>query len=461
MDEEKQYKRMTETPISRLVLKLAVPTIISMLITSIYNLADTYFVGQISTSASGAVGIIASLMAIIQALGFTLGHGSGSLISRSLGRHDTKAAVRFASTAFFTAIAVGLVLSSVGLSFLEPIANLLGSTPTILPHAMGYGMYILMAAPIMISSFVMNNILRYEGKAVYAMVALVSGGLLNIALDPLFIFKLNMGTAGAGAATATSQCVSFALLLSPFLRRKTTSRFSIKCYTKSIREFALIFATGFPSFGRQGLASIAVMLLNIAARNWGDPAVAAMSIVGRIFMLLLCASLGIGQGFQPVAAFNYGAKKYHRVKKATQFTLAVGFACATGVTVSCIIAAEPLIKIFRDDPQVFKIAIPAFRYQAIAMLAQPVLVTANMLFQSIGKSVRASLLSMCRQGIYFIPLILILPKTIGLLGVELCQPISDVLTFLTSLPLLISFLKQLEKMQQKEDGLEAQRLSEI
>ena len=457
MDEEKQYKKMTETPVSKLVLTLAVPTIISMLITSIYNLADTFFVGRISTSASGAVGIVSSLMAIIQALGFTLGHGSGSLISRSLGRHDTESAVRFASTAFFTALAAGLVLSVSGLSFLEPFMNLLGSTPTILPHAKGYAMYILMAAPIMISSFVMNNILRYEGKAFYAMIALVSGGLLNMALDPLLIFTFEMGTAGAGAATAISQCVSFTLLLSPFLRKKTTSHFSIRKYTRSIGEFGRILATGFPSFGRQGLASIAVMLLNIAAKQWGDPAVAAMSIVGRVFMLLLCASLGIGQGFQPVAAFNYGAKKFRRVKKAAQFTMAVGFVCATIVTVSCFIAAEPLIKLFRDDPEVFRIAIPAFRYQAAAMLAQPIMVTANMLFQSIGKSGKASFLSMCRQGVYFIPLILILPKTIGLLGVEICQPVADVLTFATSLPFLVSFLRHLEKMQREEDEKQEQK----
>lgn len=443
MDSQKQFARMTQTPIPRLVLQLAGPTILSMLITSIYNMADTYFVGQISTSASGAVGVVASLMAIIQALGFMLGHGSGSIISRRLGSHDTDGAVRFASTSFFTALLFGGILTAGGLLGLTPLMRLLGSTETILPHARAYAFYILLGAPVMMSSLVMNNILRYEGKAAFAMIGLVSGGVLNMVLDPIFIFGLKMGTGGAGAATALSQCVSWALLFSAFARGKTASRFSLRRITRDPHEFFSILGTGLPSFGRQGLASIASMLLNIAARGWGDSAVAAMSIVSRIFMFLMSVALGIGQGFQPVAAFNYGAGLYKRVRGAALFTMAASFVLVSGMVGLCWAVAPELIRAFRDDPAVYAIALPAFRFQALCMFLQPVMTVSNMLFQSIGKVGRATFLACCRQGIFFIPLILILPASIGILGVEICQPIADLLTFLVSAPLLIAFLREL------------------
>lgn len=254
------------------------------------------------------MGIVSSLMAIIQALGFMLGHGSGSIISRSLGSQNTDAATRFASTSFFTALVFGGIITAAGLLTLPDFMMLLGSTETILPHACAYARYILLAAPIMMSSLVMNNILRYEGKASFAMIGLVTGGLLNIALDPLFIFGLGMGTAGAGLATALSQTISFCILLSMFLRGKTVSQFRITAVTRSPAEFGTILMTGMPSFGRQGLNSIGGMLLNIAARGYGDAAVAGMSIVSRIFMFIISVAIGTGQGFQPVAGFNYGAK---------------------------------------------------------------------------------------------------------------------------------------------------------
>lgn len=446
---DRQYKKMTETGVSTLIVKLAIPTIFSMLITSIYNLADTYFVGKLSTSASGAVGIVSSLMAIIQAFGFMYGHGCGSVASRMLGRKDTDGATRFLSTSFFLALLTGSVITVSGLLFLEPFMNLLGSTPTILPHAKDYALYILLACPFMMSSVVLNNLLRYEGKAVHSMAGLVSGGLINIFLDWVFVMKLGMGTGGAGLATAISQCISFVLLLSVFIMGKTTSKIRIKCFTRSFKDIWTIVLTGFPSFSRQGLASIAGMLLNIAAKEWGDPAVAAMSIISRIFLFLMAIMLGIGQGFQPVAAFNYGAKKYLRVRKAALFTMLTSFISTCFFIVLCLIFAEDFIKLFRDDIEVTKIALPAFRYQTLAMVFQPVIVVSNMLFQSVGKSVRASFLAMCRQGLYFIPLILFLPSVMGVTGIQICQPLSDGLTFLTSLPFLIAFLHHLKH---KEDN---------
>ena len=445
-----QFRKMTETPIPKLILSLAAPTILSMLITSIYNLADTFFVGQISTSASGAVGIVSSLMAILQALGFMLGHGSGSIISRSLGSQNTDAATRFASTSFFTALVFGGIITAAGLLTLPDFMMLLGSTETILPHACAYARYILLAAPIMMSSLVMNNILRYEGKASFAMIGLVTGGLLNIALDPLFIFGLGMGTAGAGIATALSQSISFCILLSMFLRGKTVSQFQFSAITRSPAEFGTILMTGLPSFGRQGLNSIGGMLLNIAARSYGDAAVAGMSIVSRIFMFILSVAIGVGQGLQPVASFNYGARKYHRVRQAAVFTLKAAFALLVVLIAVCWWNDENLIRLFRDDPEVTAVALPAFRYQCFAILLQPVIVVTNMTFQSVGKAGRATFLACCRQGVCFIPLILVLPRVLGLVGVELCQPIADTLTCFISLPFLLAFLRQLEQMNKAE-----------
>ena len=447
-----QFRRMTETPIPQLVLSLAAPTILSMLITSIYNLADTFFVGQISTSASGAVGVVSSLMAIIQALGFMLGHGAGTIISRSLGSRDTTAATRFASTSFFTALVFGVVLAVAGLGTLPHFMMLLGSTETILPHACAYARPILIAAPLMISSLVMNNILRYEGKASFAMIGLVTGGVLNIALDPLFMFVFGLGTAGAGIATALSQSISFCILLSMFLRGKTVSQFRLSSVTREARDFGRILLGGAPSFGRQGLNSIGGMLLNLAARGYGDAAVAGMSIVSRIFLFIISVAIGVGQGLQPVASFNYGARKYRRVRQAAIFTIEAAFCMLVVLVGLCWVNGDALIRLFRDDPAVTAVALPAFHYQCLAMLLHPIIVVANMTFQSVGASGRATFLACCRQGVFFIPLILILPRTHGLFGVEICQPIADVLTFLVSLPFLIAFLQQLGRMDDAEQS---------
>ena len=295
---------MTESPLTPLIVSLAVPTTITMLISSLYNLADTYFVSQLGASASGATGIVFTLMAVLQAFGFMYGQGAGSNISRKLGAKDVESAGRFASSSFFLAIGTGLLISCFGLLFLEPLLRFLGSTETILPYSKAYGMCILTAAPLYISSYVMNNILRYEGRAALAMIGLLTGALLNIGLDPLFIFVFHMGIMGAGIATALSQCISFSILLSMFLRKKTQSKISIHCVSKRRDDYLNILKTGFPSLVRQSLNSVSSMLLNKQAALYGDVAIAAMSIVGRCCMTIFSIGIGIGQGFQPVAGFN-------------------------------------------------------------------------------------------------------------------------------------------------------------
>lgn len=436
---------MTETPVGKLITSLAVPTIISMLVTSIYNMADTYFVSKLGESASGAVGIVFSLMAIIQAVGFTLGMGSGSWISRLLGEHKDGLARTVAASGFYAALLSGIIISALGFIFTDPLMNLLGATDTILPFARGYAQYILIAAPIMASSFVMNNILRAEGKARFAMIGLTTGGILNMFLDPLFIFVFDMGIKGAAAATAISQAVSFTILLTVFLRKKTIVNLSPKNISKGITIYLQIIKNGLPSFSRQGLASIATVALNKSASVYGDPAIAAMSIVGKIAMFIFSVSIGIGQGYQPVVGYNYGAEKYDRVKKAFFFTFKVGFTLMTAVALAGFFFAGDIMRSFiGENAAVVAIGTVALRAQCAAMPLTMLSVMSNMTFQSIGKSWTATFLSCLRQGIYFLPLIIILPKFLGITGVQITQPISDVCSFLTCIPFLIRFFSSLK-----------------
>lgn len=443
--EERQYKKMTETPVAKLVIMLSIPTTISMLVTNIYNMADTYFVGKLGTSASGAVGIVFGLMAIIQAFGFMFGHGAGSIISRRLGAKDVESATRFASTSFVSALAAGGMITLFGLLFLEPLMRLLGSTDTILPYAKTYARFILIAAPFMAASCVLNNILRYEGRAAFAMVGLTTGSILNIFGDWLLMMRLGLGVEGAGFSTAVSQLISFFILLFMFLSGKTQSRLSVRCVTRDMNEVLLICKTGLPSLMRQGLSSISTMILNGQAGIYGDAAVAAMSIVNRICFFIFSVGLGIGQGFQPVSAFNYGAKKYDRVRRGFYFTLGAGEVLLGVIAVIGMFFPEELIAFFRDDPEVIAIGSTALSVQLIALFFQPLSVCSNMLFQSIGKNGRATFLSMLRSGLCFIPVILILSRTMGLLGVEIAQTVADIMAFFIALPFVINFMKKLKK----------------
>lgn len=441
---DKQFEKMTNTPIPKLVSSLAIPTIISMLITSIYNMADTYFVSQLGTSASAATGIVFSLMAIIQAIAFAIGIGSGSTISRRLGEQNKEEADILGSSGFVTSLVFGFILLVFGNIFIEPLMIILGSTETILPYSISYAKYILFAAPFMATSFILNNILRAEGKANLAMVGISIGGIINIILDPIFIFSFKLGISGAAIATATSQFISFIILFSFYLRRKTIVQFSIKKISRNINTYFIILKNGMPSFFRQGLASIATVALNFNAGNYGDSAVAAMSIVGRICMLIFCVVIGYGQGYQPVVGYNYGAKNYHRVKESFLFTLKVGTSIMTVLAIIGFILSPKIMSWFISDLEVIKIGTNALRYQCLVMPLMTLGVLSNMTFQAVGKPLHATFLTSCRQGIFFLPLIIILPKLFSLKGVKITQPISDILTFIISIPFIYNFLKKLD-----------------
>lgn len=446
---QQQYEKMTETPVHKLVLMLGLPTTISMLVTNLYNMADTYFVSTIGTSASGATGVVFGLMAIIQAFGFMLGHGAGSNISRQLGSQKVEDARKFASTSFFLSIASGLVILVLGSCFQTPLLRMLGSTDSILPYAVQYCRWILIAAPAMAAGCVLNNILRYEGRAAYAMIGLTSGGLLNIFGDYLLIRVFDLGVTGAGISTAVAQYISFGILLAPFLTGKTQSKIHLKYITRSCADVRSIFFVGLPSMIRQGLGSVSVMVLNLCAAPFGDAAIAAMSISSRVINAMFCVGLGIGQGFQPVSAFNYGAKKYSRVKEACLFTMKFGVLILLVAAVGGIVFAEPIIASFRDDPAVIQIGMGALRAQCIALVLMPVSVCGNMLFQSIGKSAQATFLSCLRSGLFFIPVVVIFSQLWGIRGIQLSQMTADLLSASITIPMLMRFLRSLP-----EDGAE-------
>ena len=437
---EAHYQKMTETPVSRLILNLGIPTTISMLITSIYNMADTYFVGTLGESAQAATGVLFTVQAIMQGLAFMLGHGGGTFVSRALADQDTEEATMYISTSFFTGAGVGLVICTFGLLFLEPLVRFLGSTDTILPHAMDYGFWILLAAPVIICSLILNNGLRYEGKAFYAMFGLTTGGLLNILGDYILVMKLHLGVYGAGLATAVSQLVSFSILLTMYLKMaQSTIRF--RSVSRKIKPYLSICRVVLPSLIRQGLTSVTMGLLNNLTKPFGDAAIAAMSVVNRYSNFLMCVGLGMGQGFQPVASFNYRAKKYDRVKKGLVFTMCFGLVFIGGFALLSMVFAEPIIGIFQKSPEVIAIGSVALRFTAFGMMFMPFSVPVNMLYQSIQKPTISSVLSLIRSGAVTIPMLLIGVPLLGLIGIQIAQPTADVIAGLLSIPFIVRFLR--------------------
>ncbi len=435
---EDKFIRMTTGSVKKLVCGMALPSIMSMLVTAFYNLADTFFVGKISTQATGAVGVVFSYMTLIQAIAFFFGHGSGNYISRELGKRNFEGARKMASLGFFTALIIGTVICVAGYIFMKPLLLLLGATDTIMPEAVDYFRYILCATPFIMGSFVLNNVMRMQGNARLSVIGITSGALLNVALDPLMIFGMKMGTGGAGLTTAISQTVGFVLLF--FLSR---CRDGIKIrpsdYRLRLSGLLEIGAGGLPSLARQGMASIAAICLNNAAKPYGDSAIAAMSVVSRVTMIAGSALIGFGQGFQPVCGFNYGAGLYDRVKKAFWFCVRVATVAMSVIGAALYIFAEPLIGLFRkNDAELTHIAIWALRYQCMTMPIIGFVVMSNMFLQNTRKTVRATLIAMARQGMMFIPALYILEGLFGLTGIELTQSAADIMSFILAIPLALS-----------------------
>lgn len=450
--QDKQYIKMTETPVEKLVATLAVPTVISMMVTNVYNVVDTAFVGTLGNSASGAVGVVFGFMSILQAVGFMCGQGAGSIMSRSLGHKDIDTATRYTSTGFFMSLFLGALIGVVSFFLLDPLVYVLGSTDTIAPYAKTYILWILLAAPFMTASLTLNNLLRYEGRAKLGMCGLMTGGILNIAGDAVLIFGCSLGIGGAGISTAVSQIISFLILLCMFLFGKTQTKIRISCVDPHPKTAGNIVATGFPSLLRQMLNSVATILLNANAKVYGDAAVAAMSIVSRIQFFVMALAIGIGQGFQPVSSFNFGAAKYGRVKKAFWFTFSLAEVLLVLMVIPVFAFAEPIVRLFRDDGEVVGYAVRALRMQSVTLIGVPLTMVTEMGFQSTGQRVLASVSSSLRSGLLFIPSLLLLAHTRGMAGIQESQPVAYVLSFVLSIFLSRVFLRHIDEAQERADA---------
>lgn len=443
--QQKQFQRMTTVPVEKLLATLSVPTIISMMVTNIYNLVDTAFVGTLGTSESGATGIVFVYMAILQAVAFMCGQGAGSIMSRKLGARDLPGATKYSSTGFFLSFSLGLIMAVFSLIFMEPLLYFLGSTKTIAPYAGTYLFFIILSAPFFTASLTMNNLLRYEGKAKLGTIGLMTGAVLNICGDIVLIFGFRLGIAGAGISTAVSQLISFFILLSMFLRGKTQTQISIRYAARDLKTIWNVIATGFPSLLRQALNSIASMLLNKASGLYGDEAIAAMSIVSRISFFPMAVAIGIGQGFQPISSFNFGAGKKNRVRKAFWSALAGAECMLLLISVPIFIFAGPLVRQLRNDPLVIELGIRALRLMCVGQLFVPLTMMVEMGFQSIGEKLLASFASCLRSGLLFIPTLLVLKTVRGIAGVQEAQPLSFVFTFVICLFLCKIYLERVRE----------------
>lgn len=444
-DAEKKFHKMTTEPVNKLVCSMALPSILSMLVTALYNLADTFFVGKLGTEATGAIGVVFPYMTLIQAIAFFFGHGSGNFISRALGARNREDAEKMAATGFFSAVILGMVIGTLGLIFTEPMLTLFGATKTIMPEAKKYVIYILIATPFIMGAFVLNNIMRLQGNAKMAVIGIASGAVLNVVLDPIMISTMKMGTAGAGLATGISQLLSFALLL--FLSGK---RGGIKIKWKNFcfkwRSYKEIIAGGIPSLARQGLNSLASICLNNVAGIYGDPVIAGFSVVNRIMFIFISVLLGFGQGFQPVCGFNYGAKLYDRVKKAFWFCVKVSSVAMLILAVVLYFNAEFLVEKFsEDDLKLIEVGVKALRMQCFTLPLMGFIVLSNMCLQNTRKTVRATVVAMARQGVMLIPAIYLLNYFFELNGLIMAQPVADIATFILSLPMMITAIKEMKE----------------
>ena len=435
---------MTGAPVRGLILALCLPAVISNLVTTAYNLADTYFIGRLGTSQSGAIGIAYSVMTVFQAFGFFFGNGSGNSMSRELGKRNNERAARLLAVGFCGAVLGGLALAILGLSTLPHLVVVLGSTPTISPYAIAYLTPILIAAPMVCGSFALNGLLRYQGLSLYGMIGLVSGALLNFIVAPLLIFVAGLGIAGAGIATAVCQTISFIILVT-FAVRRGVVRLDLRNGKPDMLLVREIIGGGMPSLLRQGAGSLATTCVNLAANPFGDAVIAAMAIVMRVMLAINSIIIGLGQGFQPVCGYNYGAGLYRRVKEGYWFCVRLSTIALVIIAVAVAVLAPDIIGLFRSDPQVIAVGTVALWMQCCTVPLNGFAMMSNMMQQTIGKTVIASFVAVCRLGLFLAPAALILAHCFGVPGVQAAQSVSDIISFIVTVPLQVHILRSLGK----------------
>lgn len=445
MTAEEKVVKLTTEPVGKLIVTLAIPTILSMLVTAFYNMADTFFVGKIDTESTAAVGVVFSAMAIIQAIGFFFGHGSGNYVSRKLGEKNFEEASNMVATGFFSSFIFGIIMSVVGILFVEPLVVFLGAVPEIKSQAIDYMRIILIGAPFIASSFVLNNLLRFQGSASFAMVGIISGAVFNLGLDPLLILVLDMGVKGAAIATITGQIISFIVLLIG-CSKGSNIRIKISDFKPSLSRYYSLFKGGIPSLLRQGLAAVAGILLNRVAGDYSYATIAGLSIVTRISMAANSALIGFGQGFQPVCGMNYGAKKYKRVREGYIFCVKYSFVFLTFLAIVIYIWAPDIVARFRAaDAEVIEVGTKALRYQCLFLPFSSITILTNMMLQTIGKALPASIVSSGRNGWAFIPALYLLSYLFGITGLEMTQAFADIVTVMVAIPVVLPVLGMMKE----------------
>ena len=453
-NQEQRRNMMLNDPISRIIPKMAIPTIVAFLINSIYSLADTYFVSSLGTNATAAVSVNASLDQLIMMCGSMLAVGANSYIARLLGQNQDKKASQVLSTAFFTAMGIGALLMVFGSIFMTPMVRLLGATPTCEQYSIDYATYVLFAAPFMASNFVMNQCLRSEGSATLSMVGMGFGGILNIVLDPIFIFGFDMGVAGASLATAISKLVSFVILVFPYVTRRSLLRLSLRNFRASWDIFSQIIAVGSSSMFRSGLAVVSAIMLNDLAGNISDSVLAAVGVCNKVMMFPFSIILGFGSGFQPVAGFNWGAKRYDRVRESYRFCSRVAIIGSLIMALVVGVFADTFVVLFAGtDEEMRRIGIICMVSQCIALPVHGWVAVVNMLCAGLGKAKYALALSTSRQGSCFIPILYPLAWIFGAVGIASVQALADILTLLLAVPIMRNVKKMIDSAQREQEAL--------
>ncbi len=449
MSNQKEDRRslMLNSDLKTLLFKMSVPTVVAQLITTVYNLVDTYFVSTLGTNATAAVGVNSSLERVITLFGSLIGAGACSYIARLLGAKRDEDADRTMSTSFFSGLGIGLILLVLGQIFMEPMINLLGATDECRVYSIQYASYVLYAAPFMITSLILNMCLRSEGSATYSMIGIGFGGVLNCILDPIFIFVLNLGVAGASMATAISKFVSFCILLWPYVRKSTVVTISIRKFKPVLEDIVEVIKIGSASFFRLGSSILATVLLNRMAGSYSTAALAAISVANRIMEFPFAIVLGFGQGYQPVVGYNWGAQQYRRVKQSLRIALTISLVGAVIMGLIFGVGARWIVPLFNteEDAEVLRLGIRCIRLQCLMLWSHTLCSTINMFYAGLGRAKRALAISLSRQGYCYWPVLVLAPMFLGAESITAVQAIADALTLIVVVPMIIDAFRILDR----------------
>lgn len=452
---EEKKKIMLNENIRTLIPRMAIPTITAQLITTVYNLVDTYFVSTLGTNATAAVGVNSSLERMITVIGSLIGAGACSYIARLLGAKDDEHANRVLSTSFFTGLGMGVMFLIAGKLMIGDVVYWLGATPDCAAYSMQYATYVLYAAPFMIGSFILNMCLRSEGSATYSMIGIGIGGVINCFLDPLFIYTFGLGVAGASMATAISKFISFCILCWPYIRKTSLVTISIRKFKVVMLDVKEVLAIGSSSFFRSLLTVAASVAINRVAGTYSTAALAALSVANRVMEFPFAIILGFGQGYQPVVGFNWGAKAWKRVKESYTFSCMLSVIGAIVMGLIIFPFAEQIIHVFNKqaDYEVLQLGLLCVRIQCLSLVFHALSSLINMFYAGIGDAKFAMVMNLARQGYCFYPALLIAPMIWGINGVACTQAIADILSVLVIVPLGLHALKVIRQKEETEPVL--------